>query len=169
MYSESQQPGVYTLTEFARRNRISLSTTYNEIKGGRLTAFKVGRRTLVTAEEEKAWRERLPTVQRASNDGPRASASRSSFTPGNSQAEPFRWSAEFAINQYECLRALIRQHKERVDIDLRRWRRSPDGDLLSTERGVALPVRHLRAVKALIDDALAYTESNGLLDDGGVA
>jgi hypothetical protein len=33
-----EQQDFYTLMEFARRNRIGISTTYNEIKAGRLTA-----------------------------------------------------------------------------------------------------------------------------------
>jgi hypothetical protein len=68
MDSAPQQQDVYTLTEFARRNRISLSTTYIEIRAGRLTARKVGRRTIITVEDEKAWRDRLPVVQRTNND-----------------------------------------------------------------------------------------------------
>jgi hypothetical protein len=59
---------IFTLNEFARRNRIGLSTTYAEIRAGRLTARKIGRRTIVTTEDERAWRERLPKVQRARND-----------------------------------------------------------------------------------------------------
>jgi hypothetical protein len=48
----------------ARRNRIGLSTTYNEIRVGRLTARKIGRRTIITTDDEMAWRERLPKVHR---------------------------------------------------------------------------------------------------------
>ena len=55
---------LYTLNESARRNRIGLSTTYNEIKAGRLIARKIGRRTVVTSDDEKAWRDRLPKLQR---------------------------------------------------------------------------------------------------------
>jgi hypothetical protein len=66
MEPAQQQQDFYTLIEFARRNRIGLSTAYNEIKAGRLTARKVGRRTLIAAEDERNWRERL-IVQRAGN------------------------------------------------------------------------------------------------------
>ena len=66
MEPAQQQQDLYTLIEFARRNRIGLSTAYNEIKAGRLTARKVGRRTLIAAEDERNWRERL-IVQRAGN------------------------------------------------------------------------------------------------------
>jgi hypothetical protein len=64
----AQQQDFYTLIEFARRNRIGLSTTYNEIRAGRLTARKIGRRTIITTDDEIAWRERLPKVQRNGAD-----------------------------------------------------------------------------------------------------
>jgi hypothetical protein len=49
----------YSLNEFARRNAIGLTTVRGEIKAGRLAARKVGRRTIIAAEDAKAWRERL--------------------------------------------------------------------------------------------------------------
>jgi hypothetical protein len=53
----------YSLNEFARRNAIGLTTVRGEIKAGRLAARKVGRRTIIAAEDAKAWRERLPKLQ----------------------------------------------------------------------------------------------------------
>jgi hypothetical protein len=53
----------YSLDEFARQNAIGLTTVRGEIKAGRLAARKVGRRTIITAEDAKAWQERLPKVQ----------------------------------------------------------------------------------------------------------
>ena len=53
----------YSLTEFARQNSIGLTTVRGEIKAGRLAARKIGRRTIITAEDAKAWQERLPKVQ----------------------------------------------------------------------------------------------------------
>jgi hypothetical protein len=50
----------YSLNEFARQNAIGLTTVRGEIKAGRLAARKVGRRTIITAEDAKAWQERLP-------------------------------------------------------------------------------------------------------------
>jgi hypothetical protein len=50
----------YSLNEFARQNAIGLTTVRGEIKAGRLVARKVGRRTIITAEDAKAWQERLP-------------------------------------------------------------------------------------------------------------
>lgn len=58
-----EQQDFYTLMEFARRNRIGISTTYNEIKAGRLTARKIGRRTIITADAEKIWHDRLSIKQ----------------------------------------------------------------------------------------------------------
>ena len=53
----------YSLNEFARQNAIGLTTVRGEIKAGRLAARKIGRRTIITAEDAKAWQERLPKVQ----------------------------------------------------------------------------------------------------------
>jgi hypothetical protein len=62
----------YSLSEFARQNDIGLTTIRSEIKAGRLTARKVGRRTIVTTEDAKAWQEQLPKVQpRRAPDGVR--------------------------------------------------------------------------------------------------
>jgi hypothetical protein len=44
---------------FARQNAIGLTTVRGEIKAGRLVARK-GRRTIIAAEDAKAWQERLP-------------------------------------------------------------------------------------------------------------
>jgi hypothetical protein len=66
----------FTLNEFARRNRIGLSTTYAEIRSGRLTARKIGRRTIITTDDERAWRERLPKVH-----GTSAQSLKRSVTP----------------------------------------------------------------------------------------
>jgi hypothetical protein len=62
----------YSLDEFARLNDIALTTVRGEIKAGRLTARKVGRRTIITAEDATAWQQRLPKVQpRVRADGVR--------------------------------------------------------------------------------------------------
>jgi hypothetical protein len=53
----------YSLSEFARQNDIGLTTVRSEIKAGRLTARKIGRRTIVAAEDAKAWQEQLPKLQ----------------------------------------------------------------------------------------------------------
>jgi Helix-turn-helix domain len=53
----------YSLDEFARLNDIALTTVRGEIRSGRLIARKIGRRTIITAEDAKAWQERLPKMQ----------------------------------------------------------------------------------------------------------
>jgi hypothetical protein len=40
---------------FGRRNGICRTTVFEEIKSGRLDARKVGRRTIITRQAEKAW------------------------------------------------------------------------------------------------------------------
>ena len=53
----------YSLDEFARLNDIALTTVRGEIRSGRLIARKIGRRTIITAEDAKAWQEQLPKLQ----------------------------------------------------------------------------------------------------------
>src|SRR5689334_12402159 len=48
---------------FASRHSISRSKLYAEIKAGRLIARKVGDRTVILAEDGRAWRENLPKVE----------------------------------------------------------------------------------------------------------
>jgi hypothetical protein len=50
----------YSLNEFARQNAIGFTPVRGEIKAGRVVARKVGRRTIIAAEDAKAWQERLP-------------------------------------------------------------------------------------------------------------
>jgi hypothetical protein len=45
---------------FAARNDISRSQAFKEIAAGRLVALKVGSRTIITVEAERAWRRALP-------------------------------------------------------------------------------------------------------------
>jgi hypothetical protein len=56
----------FSVTEFARRNSISRSRAFFEIRSGRLEARKVGRRTIITIEAEAAWLAALPVVRPAS-------------------------------------------------------------------------------------------------------
>lgn len=48
--------------QFAKRNGIGVTKTYEEINTGRLVAHKCGTRTIITIEEERAWLERLPKL-----------------------------------------------------------------------------------------------------------
>jgi len=41
----------YSLDEFARQNDIGLTTVRGEIRSGRLVARKIGRRTIIAAED----------------------------------------------------------------------------------------------------------------------
>lgn len=50
----------YRIPEFAAEHRVGRSTVYREIKAGRLRVKKVGRSTLISAEDAAAWRESLP-------------------------------------------------------------------------------------------------------------
>jgi excisionase family DNA binding protein len=53
----------FSITTFCERNDVGRSTVYEEIKSGRLRAVKVGRRTLIREEDERAWLAALPSVQ----------------------------------------------------------------------------------------------------------
>jgi hypothetical protein len=57
-----EQPDAYSLGNFASRHGISRSKVYGEIRAGRLTARKIGDRTIILTEDGKAWRESLPKV-----------------------------------------------------------------------------------------------------------
>ena len=59
--------------EFATRNSIGRTTVFAEIKSGRLEARKVGNRTIITREAEKAWQKAslLPVHQRPIPQTPR--------------------------------------------------------------------------------------------------
>jgi hypothetical protein len=60
-----ERPDAYSLVTFASRHGISRSKVYGEIRAGRLTARKIGDRTIILAEDGKTWRESLPKVERA--------------------------------------------------------------------------------------------------------
>ena len=50
----------FSLEEFCFRNAIGRTTAYNEIRAGRLRPKKVGRRTLISIEEEARWLSSIP-------------------------------------------------------------------------------------------------------------
>lgn len=50
----------YTVSEFCQSHGVSRSRIYEEIKLGRLRTRKSGRRTLIRAEDAKAWLDLLP-------------------------------------------------------------------------------------------------------------
>ena len=60
----------YDIRAFARAYGISRSQAYVEIKSGRLTIFKVGRRTLISRDAAETWRRRLEEERARSLDAP---------------------------------------------------------------------------------------------------
>ncbi len=53
----------FAVREFCARNGICRQTFYDEIRRGRLHAIKLGKKTIVTAESERAWLESLPPLR----------------------------------------------------------------------------------------------------------
>lgn len=51
-----------TLKQFAKDNCISMPTAYRQIRAGKLTAVKIGRKTLVRPEDEAAFRASLKAM-----------------------------------------------------------------------------------------------------------
>jgi hypothetical protein len=61
--------GADSVKRFADKNGISRAQAYKEIGAGRLTARKVGARTIITHEDAAKWRRALPkaSIKDASN------------------------------------------------------------------------------------------------------
>jgi excisionase family DNA binding protein len=57
-------PLTYSIDEAVKATGIGRSCLYEEISGGRLRAVKRGRRTLILADDLKAWLASLPPAQR---------------------------------------------------------------------------------------------------------
>ena len=55
----------YSVEEFGKIYGICRSLTYVEIREGRLKARKVGRRTIIAAEDAERWFSQLPRVRAA--------------------------------------------------------------------------------------------------------
>jgi hypothetical protein len=49
--------------QFCERNQICRDTFYKEVRRGRLRARKIGRKTIVTPEDEAAWKASLPLLE----------------------------------------------------------------------------------------------------------
>lgn len=49
--------------EVAARNGVCVRTICNEISRGRLAAVKLGRRTMITLEAERLWRDAMPAFR----------------------------------------------------------------------------------------------------------
>lgn len=52
-----------TIDEYCRAYRISRETAYREIRGGRLLARKLGRKTIILRDDARAWAAALPALQ----------------------------------------------------------------------------------------------------------
>ena len=52
------------INELARRAKIGRTLLYEEIRSGRLEARKIGRRTIILAEDARAWLTAAPRVHR---------------------------------------------------------------------------------------------------------
>jgi hypothetical protein len=53
-------PGLKPIRRWCRDNSLSAQTAYREVGAGRLVVVKVGSRTYVTPEADRAWRDTLP-------------------------------------------------------------------------------------------------------------
>lgn len=65
------------------------------------------------------------------------------------------WSSEYHINAREFVRVELRQARTRAVVDIRRWRKQPDGTAQFTKKGFAISVSHLSAIINLLSAALA--------------
>jgi hypothetical protein len=59
------EPMVFDLPAFCAWAKISRSVAFGEMASGRLTARRVGRKSLVTIEAARDWLNRLPTRRSA--------------------------------------------------------------------------------------------------------
>jgi excisionase family DNA binding protein len=55
-----------SIAEFSDRYGVGRTTTYEEIKSGRLRARKIGKRTLIGVDDAEEWLRHLPLVGAAS-------------------------------------------------------------------------------------------------------
>lgn len=55
---------LFSIPDFAGMHAISRTQAYREITGGRLKASKIGKRTVITAENAAEWRASLPAFDR---------------------------------------------------------------------------------------------------------
>jgi excisionase family DNA binding protein len=52
----------FAVREFCARHGVCRQTFYEEVRRGRLRARKLGKKTIVTAEDEREWLESLPVL-----------------------------------------------------------------------------------------------------------
>ncbi|HMF24094.1 MAG TPA: helix-turn-helix domain-containing protein [Pseudolabrys sp.] len=58
----------FSIEEFCQRYPIGRTKAYEEIRLGRLRARKIGRRTIITADDAESWLQRLPSMKRANGN-----------------------------------------------------------------------------------------------------
>lgn len=66
--SKFTERNCFSLEEFCFRNGIGRTTAYKEIKEGRLRPKKVGKRTLISIEEEARWLSDAPAFGEFSHE-----------------------------------------------------------------------------------------------------
>ncbi|MGE7469246.1 helix-turn-helix domain-containing protein [Bosea sp. NPDC003192] len=57
------QKAAYTIAEVAKQSGHSSREIYRKLKAGKLTARKSGRKTLILADDFKAWLASLPAAE----------------------------------------------------------------------------------------------------------
>jgi len=62
MEAPTHSKPLFSVPDFALAHAISRTQIYREIGGSRLIASKVGKRTVITAENAAAWRAALPAL-----------------------------------------------------------------------------------------------------------
>jgi len=87
---QDEYDGAYSVECFAVKHGISRSQAFKEIATGRLTARKVGARTIVTHEDAAKWRRSLPKV--SVNGAPKRSTD--GLPPWLSEPRPSRRRAK---------------------------------------------------------------------------
>lgn len=66
-------PRAFSVEEFSRRYRIGRTKVYEELKLGRLRARKIGRRTIIPADDAESWLHGLPHMKTTNRQGGGAS------------------------------------------------------------------------------------------------
>jgi hypothetical protein len=57
------QPRAMSIGQFSEHYGIGRTKAYEELKSGRLRGRKIGRRTVITAEDAEAWLQCLPVIE----------------------------------------------------------------------------------------------------------
>lgn len=60
---QSQTSKAMTIAQFCAWAGIARSTVYKEIASGRLTARKIGQKTIIARDDADAWFQALPTLE----------------------------------------------------------------------------------------------------------